>query len=120
MSRKMAWLALALVAMLVMLPLLATGNLWPELPPQADKPAALPQYLQPTNSRSLAVPPEPIPLPLAVQVAMKPFLLLLTAMSVRLRLRQPVMAMPRSFFPIDLCLLQSYRDHPYHAPPAYL
>ena len=61
MSRKMAWLALALVAMLVMLPLLATGNLWPELPPQADKPAALPQYLQPINSRSLAVPPEPIP-----------------------------------------------------------
>lgn len=118
MNRKMAWLAVALVAMLVMLPLLTAGILLPEALLPTDKAALPPLHLQSIHTRSPAMPPEPVSVPLAVQMAMKPFLLLSTAMS--MSLRQSAVALPRRFFPIDLCLLQGYRNHPCHAPPAYL
>lgn len=121
MNRKLAGLALLLVALLTLLPWFIGGehlslNPAPETADTTQKTATLPS-LSAMNTRSPAVPPEPIPLPMAVQCVVKPFLLLIAAISARLRLQACATTAQPFALGIDLCLLQSYRDHPRHAPP---
>ena len=118
MNRNLAWLLLALVALLALTPLLATAGLAVETSPMAHHAGALPpRFLQAESSRLPAMPPESVALPMAARAVAKPFLLLIPILGAWLRRWHCAIHMRKARCPIDLCLLKCYRNHPRQAPP---